>query len=76
VHLLALVAVVGVPLGMMVGAVGLQQLEQRLLGCPAHDDKPEEAQPSSSVKRAPPRPSGPRRVLDSEPATVPLSRLR
>jgi hypothetical protein len=61
-----LLAVVGVPTGMMVGAVGLQHLEQRLLGCPTHDDKPGEPQPS------PPRPSRPRRLPDSEPATVPL----
>jgi hypothetical protein len=42
VHLLALLAVVGVPTGMMVGAIGLQHLEQRLLACPAHGGKPEE----------------------------------
>jgi hypothetical protein len=72
VHLLALLAVVGVPIGMMVGAVGLQQLEQRLLGSPTQDDKPGKSQPSSPVRRAPPRPSGGRRVSDAEPATVPL----
>jgi hypothetical protein len=70
-YVLALLGVVGVPVGMMVGAVGLQHLEQRLLGSPQHEQsgKP---QPPSPVRRAPLRPSGDRRVPDAEPATVPL----
>jgi hypothetical protein len=75
VHLLALLAVVGVPIGMMFGALGLQHLEQRLLGYPPPDDNAEAIQPSPQATRAPPRPPQPsesRQVPDAEPATVPI----
>ncbi len=77
-HLLALLAVVGVPIGLMVGALGLQHLEQRLLGYPPPGDNMEamEAIPPTPqarrTARRPPRLSESRRVPDAEPATVPI----
>ena len=50
-HLLALLAVVGVPIGLMVGALGLQHLEQRLLGYPPPGDNVEAIQPAPKARR-------------------------
>ena len=75
-HLFALLAVVGIPIGMMVGALGLQHLEERLLGYPPPDTDGEARQPPPRARRAPPRPSESRQVPDAEPATVPILRPR
>jgi hypothetical protein len=75
VHLLALLAVVGVPIGMMVGALGLQRLEQRLLGYPPPGDNAKaipSSLPARRPGRRPSRPSESGRVPDAEPATAPI----
>jgi hypothetical protein len=48
VQLFAPLAVVGVPIGMMVGPVGLQHFEQQALGCPARDNETETPRTYSS----------------------------
>ena len=74
-HLLALLVVVGVPIGVLVGALGLQHLEQRLLGNPPPGVDAQSIRLSPPARRAAARLSRPsefRRVPDAEPATVPI----